>query len=526
VSRSLDDRLAALRTMRASGEGRIPAELLDAADALLRRAEERRGRSPGSTVVGLFGATGSGKSSLLNALVGAGVARTHVRRPTTSEALAVTWEAEGAGELLDWLEVRERAVQPTPLDPRAGQLVLLDLPDFDSIEQGNRAIAERLAGQVDALLWVVDPQKYADDVLHAQFIAPHARHAEVTLLVLNQIDLLAPADVPRVARSLAEIAARDGIPNARVLPVSARTGDGIAELRSALGDLAAARSARDARLAADLATLGARMPDPGTAGRIKPAVLARLRDEVAVAAGADVVAAAVAASYRKRSAQATGWPLVSWIARLRADPLRRLGLPVRGRDRDPAVHRTSMPPMSSAAQARLSLAVRGFADTASDGLAEAWRAGVRSEGERSLTALPDALDQALSGTPLPARGSWWWPIFTVVQWIALLAGIVGVGWLLAAALFPTFGLPPVEVPRVEGWAVPTLLIAGAVLLGILLGLLAAVLSAITAASRRRRTRRRLGAAIDAVVQRLIADPVQLALEQARAFAVARGIARE
>ncbi|HWR85125.1 MAG TPA: GTPase [Rhodoglobus sp.] len=524
MSRSLDDRLAALRTMRSSGEGRIPAELVVAADVLLQRAEERRGRSPNFTVVGLFGATGSGKSSLLNALVGADVARTHVRRPTTSQALAVTWEANGAVELLDWLDVRERVVQERPIDPRAGQLVLLDLPDFDSVEQGNRAVAERLAGQVDALLWVVDPQKYADDVLHAQFIAPHARHAEVTLLVLNQIDLLAPSDVPHVVRSLREIAARDGIPKARVLSVSARTGDGIADLRTALGDLAAARSARDARLAADLATLAGRLPDPGAPSKIKQGALTRLRDDVAVAAGADTVAAAVASSYRKRSAQATGWPLVSWIARLRADPLRRLGLAVRGAQRDPAVHRTSMPPMSSAAEARLSLAVRGFADTASEGLTESWRAGVRSESERSLTALPDALDQALAGTPLPARGSWWWPIFTVVQWIALLAGLVGVGWLLAAALLPTFGFPPVEVPRIEGWAVPTLLIAGAVVLGILLGLLAALLSAVTAASRRRRTRQRLGKAIDGVVQRLVVEPVEAELQRARAFAAARATA--
>ena len=243
-----------------------------------------------------------------------------------------------------------------------------------------------------------------------------------------------------------------------------------------------------------------------------------------MAAGADTVASAVAASYRKRSSQATGWPLVSWISRFRADPLTRLGLGSRGKDRDPGVHRTSMPQLSSAAHARLSLAVRGFADTASEGLTEAWRSEVRQDAERSLEALPDALDLALASTTLPTRGSWWWPIFTVVQWLAVLGGLVGIGWLLAAAWLPTFGLPPVEIPKVEGWAVPTLLIVAAVLVGILLGLLAGLLGALVGASRRRRTRRRLVTAVDEVVQRLVVGPVTDELERARAYSAARAIA--
>ena len=232
MSVTLDQRLDALRRAREAGEGRVPAALATEADELLARAGQRRSRSPDYTVVGLFGATGSGKSSLINALVGDPIARTHVRRPTTSEALAAVWGPEGAVELLDWLGVRERVVRDAPLDARASRLILLDLPDFDSVEAGNRAIAEKLAAQVDALVWVVDPQKYADAVLHAQFITPHARHGAVTLIVLNQIDLLRPVEQQQVIASLREIVTRDGIPRARVLPVSASTGEGVAALRT------------------------------------------------------------------------------------------------------------------------------------------------------------------------------------------------------------------------------------------------------------------------------------------------------
>jgi ribosome biogenesis GTPase A len=530
VSVSLDDRLAALRTLRTTGDGRIPSSLATEVDALLARASKRRERSPGYTVVGVFGATGSGKSSLVNALVGAEVARTHVRRPTTSEALAVTWEPEGAVELLDWLGVRDRVVRDEPIDPRARQLVLLDLPDFDSVESVNRAEAERLAAQVDALVWVVDPQKYADAVLHTQFITPHARHADVTLIVLNQSDLLAPADLPKVTSSLKQIVERDGIPKATVLTVSARTGDGVDGLRSAIGNLAAARSTRDARLAADSGALAERMAAPGKPRRPDPRAENALADEIGMAAGADVVARAVAGSYRKRSAQATGWPLISWIGRFRADPLKRLGLGAAkaARDsetrRDPDLHRTSMPPLSSAARARVSLAVRGFADAAATGLTEQWRSGMRARAELALETLPDALDLAIARTPLPARGSWWWVPLAILQWAAVLTGLVGVGWLLAAAFLPRFGFPAPDVPQVEGWAVPTLLIVGAVLAGILLGLLGGALAALTAASRRRRTRRRLLDAVGVVVRETVVAPLGVELDRVRDFATALKVA--
>ena len=262
---TLDDRLAALGTVRDTGRDSLPDALARELDAVLVHATERRRRSPEHTVIGIFGATGSGKSSLVNALVGQDVAKTHVRRPTTSEAHSVSWEANSALDLLDWLHVRERTVLDTPLDPRAGTLLLLDLPDFDSIDRANREVAERLAGQVDALVWVVDPQKYADEVLHAQFIVPHAKHGAVTLVVLNQVDLLPPGQVGEVVESLRNIVARDGLPGARVMAVSARTGEGIPELRSALGDLTAAKEAREARLAADVTTVAAKVPDAGAA---------------------------------------------------------------------------------------------------------------------------------------------------------------------------------------------------------------------------------------------------------------------
>ena len=136
-------------------------------------------------VVGFFGATGSGKTSLFNAVVGEDLGKAAARRPTTSSPLAAIWEPAGSEELLGWLGVEDRRERPGEFAPNAGPLILLDLPDFDSVELSNREIATRLAGQVDVLVWVSDPEKYADSVIHDQFIRPHATHSEVTLAVLN-----------------------------------------------------------------------------------------------------------------------------------------------------------------------------------------------------------------------------------------------------------------------------------------------------------------------------------------------------
>ena len=522
---TLDARLAALRRVHELGEGRLPQSRLDELAALLERADQRRTLSAEHTVVGLFGATGSGKSSLLNALVGEEIARAHVRRPTTAEPLAVSWDAAGAAPLLDWLAVHDRHERAEPIDPRAAKLILLDLPDFDSVETAHRAIAERLAEQVDALVWVVDPQKYADAVLHTEFLARHARHGSVTLVVLNQVDLLAEAEVPRVVSSLQQLLAGDGLTGVRVLSTSAVTGHGIRELREAIGALAAARTAQTVRLEADVITVAASIEAPGSPGKASRGAQRELTERLGSAAGAEKVADAVAASYRKRSGQATGWPLVSWISRLRADPLTRLGLR-RPKGADPELHRTSMPALGAAALAEASLAVRGYAEAASEGLSEAWRAPVREAATDAVAALPPRLDLAIARAPLPTGRSWWWPVLTILQVVALLAALGGVLWLLGIAFLPAipflpgFGLRAEDVPVIEGWPLTTLLIAGGVLLGIVLGLLAGIIAAAVAARRRRRARAALRKQVSLVAEELAVAPVAAQLDRARDFAAA------
>lgn len=545
---SLDARLQALAQVAELGRDREPDALIERADAVIAHAGERRALAAAHTVVGFFGATGSGKSSLFNAVTGTSLARVAVRRPTTSEPLAAVWDRAGAEPLLDWLGVQDRHWPDAPFGGVPDlSLILLDLPDFDSIRSAHRDTVERLAAQVDVFIWVVDPQKYADVVLHRDFIAPLAQHAAVTAAVLNQADRVPDDELDGVLDSLRGLLRADGLTSVRVLPASAVTGDGVEALRGVITTFARERRAADARLGADVVQIAQRLQqgEHAPTASIPKSAERDLARGLAHAAGIDLIARAVAASYRSRAGKATGWPLTSWTLGLRPDPLRRLHLrtdaPAKA-GRDPELHRSSLPPMSAAALAQSGRAVRAYADTASAALPDGWRARVRRRAAVLGEALPDALDGALARTDLGARRGWWWPIVTVVQWLSIVLMAVSGLWLLAGWLLPLWNLPAPNVPLLKDWpivdgrpvfadvgwlgewAAPIAgLVAGA-LLGIVVGLLAALVSAWIAVSIGRRARRRLAASIRAAAAEQVVRPLSDELDRYTRFRTALTVA--
>jgi 50S ribosomal subunit-associated GTPase HflX len=246
---SLTDRLAALREAVGVAEGRLEVPEVGTARSLLAKAGAREALGD-ATVVALAGATGSGKSTLFNALSGAEVSTPGVRRPTTGVAHASVWGEHGADRLLDWLEVPRRHRVDDP-DPALDGLVLLDLPDHDSVRLENRLEVDRLVQLVDVLVWVLDPQKYADDAVHTRYLAPLAGHSGVLLVVLNQVDRLDEAAAAACLADLRRLLDEEGLAGTPVLPTAARTGLGLPELRRELARRVGARKAATDRLTAD-----------------------------------------------------------------------------------------------------------------------------------------------------------------------------------------------------------------------------------------------------------------------------------
>ncbi|WP_147796163.1 GTPase [Cellulomonas sp. Y8] len=526
MSLPLHDRVAALGAALDAGEGRLPADAVTDGRAVLARVGERAALSAEHTVVALAGATGSGKSSLVNALVGEEIARPGVQRPTTGEALAAV-RGPGAEPLLDWLGVRRRHGLPAGPGAAGSRLVLLDLPDHDSVVEAHRLRAEHLIERVDLLVWVVDPQKYADAALHERYLRPLARHAEVVVLVLNQADRLAPAEVDAVLGDLRRLAAADGLPGVRTLAASARTGEGVPALRDLLDDAAERRRVAVARMTADVEVAARRVLDacgaaPDRRRGRDDGDLPALTDALAEAAGVPVVVEAVRRAAVRRAVARAGWPPVRWLARLRPDPLRRLHLATgagagrRGRgapadETEPgAVERTSVPPAGLAARAAASSAVRRYVDGATADAPDAWALAVRDAV--GVADLADDLDRAVGGTTLlPDRPGAWVRVAGWLQWLLLAAAVAGALWLAALAGLAYLQLP---VPRTPEWGpfpAPTVLLVGGLLAGALLALLASGLARLRARGRARAARARLLAAVTRVARERVADPAAAVL---------------
>ena len=515
----LGERLAALEEAAHIGAPYLSPAHREGLERVARAGAERRALSAEHTVVGFFGATGSGKTSLFNAVVGEDLGKAAARRPTTSSPLAAIWEADGSEELLDWLGVEDRRVRQGEFARGAGPLILLDLPDFDSVEASNRVIAERLAGQVDVLVWVSDPEKYADSVIHDQFIRPHANHSAVTLAVLNKADLLAAGDVGTVADSYAGLLRNDGLSNVQVVPTSTITGAGIDDLRGAIARVAKAHTAQTARIEADIRSVAQGYAGVRGVGGVDKHAKRDMDAVLAQAAGADRIAETTAAAYRKRLRERTGWLMTSWITRFKPDPLRRLGL--RETPDELGVHRTSMPELDAASKAVANRGVRDYATKVADGLPQEWSAAVADRAEDVSTGLPAELDRAVARASLPAEPSKGWSVLTVFQWFALLAALVGVLWYLLVAFVPGVLTPLLGgdlVPDVEGWPIPTLLIMAGLLTGLIIGLTSAVFGGLLGSGVKRRTRAAVQKQVAEVSQTAVVDPLLAIREDYSRFA--------
>ncbi|MFF1419364.1 GTPase [Streptomyces sp. NPDC058280] len=446
-------RLDALGELVGLSRARLEGSILAEAGRVLDEASARQRLSSRHTVVAIAGATGSGKSTLFNALAGVPISETGLRRPTTSAPIACMW-SDGAAGLLDRLAIpgrlRRRPLAGGDGDDELHGLVLVDLPDHDSAVIRHRDQVDRVIALVDAVIWVVDPEKYADAALHERYLRPLAGHAEVTFVVLNQIDRLPGEAAHQVLDDLRRLLDEDGMalgehgePGATVLALSALSGQGVGELRELLGRFVRERNAPARRLSADVDAAARRLRSAYVAeGRTGLGERSReqFADRLAWAVGAVAAGEAAEREWRRNAGRACGTP---WLRLWRWYESTRT--PGGGTPQAPAVVEEEL-----TARQRVEQAVRTVGEEASAGLPAPWAHAVREAAVRGAEGLPEALDElaVTAGTPSgrPPRPAWW-PAAVLAQAAMTLLQIYGALWLVGqiiGVLEPGL-LPPVLV---------------------------------------------------------------------------------
>lgn len=178
-----------------------------------------RGDLLGNTlVVALVGGTGSGKSSIFNALAGEELVPTGPLRPTTSVPAALI-PANPEPGLVRWLD--RIGVDLRFGQTHLGELAVIDLPDTDSVVVDHRQTVEALLPRLDAVVWVVDPEKYHDRRLHRDFLSVKAAYQGQFLFALNQVDRIDSGDRSALVEDLHATLVAEGISDPQIVAVAA-----------------------------------------------------------------------------------------------------------------------------------------------------------------------------------------------------------------------------------------------------------------------------------------------------------------
>jgi GTP-binding protein EngB required for normal cell division len=448
-----------------------------AAASVLEQATARAGFAGDSYVLALAGGTGVGKSSVLNALAGRTVSAVRAVRPTTDEPVA--WLAAHRQDelmpLLDWLGVSHLTGHA---DQDLAQIAILDLPDVDSVRTDHRARADELLPRIDALAWVVDPEKYDDERQHAYLrdLAPHASRLRV---ILNKADRLTDDEIRLVSNDLERRMDAEGLNDVPIHVVSAVTGRGVPELRGALAAQADAKTIVAARLAADAdaairrvaaaAAVDGPEPQPLLTTEARATAVRQAQAAALALIDPDGLARQARGAVLARARRTGGGLLartVNLLARLSGFEARRA---------DPAVHlagwrrRGTLAPVLNPVRAALVEAGALLPAGSRAGLLATIGVG---EMDRSIE---EAIDAATRETALEARppGSVLWPLIGMLQLVAAAVLLFAVAWYATLFLVPgaSAGVATIQVPVIGALPMPLALLSGGLLASVLLGAL-------------------------------------------------------
>jgi hypothetical protein len=157
----------------------------------------------GRVEIVVFGEISTGKSALINALVGAAVTEVDVRGGWTKEVWHVPWQ--GSGYVVPGLA--------------NSQVVLVDTPGLNEVGGAARgSMAGDAAQRADLILFVTDSD--LNETEHSALVALAASHKPI-IVVLNKIDLYSPEQRAQLLEVLREDRLADLVPPDHVVTAAA-----------------------------------------------------------------------------------------------------------------------------------------------------------------------------------------------------------------------------------------------------------------------------------------------------------------
>lgn len=176
------------------------AQLRSEAAGLAQMLEKLLG---GRLEIVVFGEISTGKSALINALIGRAVASVDVRGGWTRQVWHVPWE--GTGYVLPGIG--------------RSQVVLVDTPGINEVGGGLREeMAREAAQRAELVLFVTDSDLNQTEY---QALLELAAFHKPLLVVLNKIDLYTPAQRQRLLEVLRQERLRELVPPEHIVPAAA-----------------------------------------------------------------------------------------------------------------------------------------------------------------------------------------------------------------------------------------------------------------------------------------------------------------
>lgn len=225
LSKLLTETAAVSLRLDVPGVGDARETQLEVIDQLSDYVLPRLVQLDAPVVVVVGGSTGAGKSTLVNSLVGERVTESGVLRPTTRSPVLVHHPDDSEWFLPDRvLPDLQRAslaanpeyalrIVPSAKVPKG--LALLDAPDIDSIDEGNRKLAAQLLAAADLWLFVTSAARYADQVPWDYL--KHAADRSTSLAIV--LDRTPPEAVTEVRGHLLRMMASRGLADSPLFTV-------------------------------------------------------------------------------------------------------------------------------------------------------------------------------------------------------------------------------------------------------------------------------------------------------------------